>query len=338
MDLSFLQVKNDHILQGSQHYINECYTSAVQSFTQALNDNKKNSAANLYRANAYIALGDYKNALVDLDEVERSQEKLFEVYYKKGIAFFNLPDYGSSHEYLLKAIAVSQSPEQRENVDRWMSKLKTELPKEVLNKIQGSTNTSQLTTFKQTWDQDAQWIFLNLESSEKLESDNIVINIEKRNIAIIHKSTPVYSLVLCNSIIPNLSTKEIKADSIVLKLKKEINDFNWINVDKAKENESIGSFQQSYPSSSKKKKDWTDVEKEINKQLNAEPDEEGINSLFKQIYSRGDEETRRAMIKSFQTSGGTVLSTNWGEVKEKDYEGKDRPEPPKDQEWKKPEI
>jgi suppressor of G2 allele of SKP1 len=26
------------------------------------------------------------------------------------------------------------------------------------------------------------------------------------------------------------------------------------------------------------------------------------------------------MMKSFQTSGGTVLSTNWNEVKEKDYE------------------
>jgi len=35
------------------------------------------------------------------------------------------------------------------------------------------------------------------------------------------------------------------------------------------------------------------------------------------------------MMKSFQTSGGTVLSTNWDEVKGKDYEGKDKPEPPK---------
>ena len=35
---------------------------------------------------------------------------------------------------------------------------------------------------------------------------------------------------------------------------------------------------------------------------------------------QADEDTRRAMIKSYQTSGGTVLSTNWKEVKEKDYE------------------
>ena len=38
------------------------------------------------------------------------------------------------------------------------------------------------------------------------------------------------------------------------------------------------------------------------------------------------------MIKSYQTSGGTVLSTNWDEVAKKDYE-KERTAP-KGMEWK----
>ncbi|XP_066594966.1 protein SGT1 homolog [Prorops nasuta] len=71
-----------------------------------------------------------------------------------------------------------------------------------------------------------------------------------------------------------------------------------------------------YPSSSKKSRDWNEVEKEIKKQ---EADEKlegdaALNALFQQIYGSGSDEVRRAMNKSFQESGGTVLSTNWSEV------------------------
>jgi hypothetical protein len=33
-----------------------------------------------------------------------------------------------------------------------------------------------------------------------------------------------------------------------------------------------------------------------------------------------------------------VLSTNWGEVASKDYEGKDRVDPPEGQKWEKSEL
>ena len=66
--------------------------------------------------------------------------------------------------------------------------------------------------------------------------------------------------------------------------------------------------------------------------------EDAGSVLFKQIYANGDPDKRRAMIKSFQTSGGTVLSTDWGDVNAKDYEGKDRPDAPAGQEWRKPEL
>jgi len=39
-----------------------------------------------------------------------------------------------------------------------------------------------------------------------------------------------------------------------------------------------------------------------------------VNSFFQQIYAGADEDTRRAMLKSYTESGGTALSTDWNEV------------------------
>ena len=44
-------------------------------------------------------------------------------------------------------------------------------------------------------------------------------------------------------------------------------------------------------------------------------DGDPVNGFFKKLYAGASDETRRAMMKSYQESGGTALSTNWDEVK-----------------------
>ena len=77
-------------------------------------------------------------------------------------------------------------------------------------------------------------------------------------------------------------------------------------------------------------KNWDKIVKEFEEEeeKNGEKD---VNDLFKQIYSQGDENMRRAMNKSFLESGGTVLSTNWDEVRREKVDVK----PPDDCEFKK---
>jgi suppressor of G2 allele of SKP1 len=56
-----------------------------------------------------------------------------------------------------------------------------------------------------------------------------------------------------------------------------------------------------------------------------------LNSFFQKIFADADEDTRKAMMKSYQESGGTTLSTNWEEVQKAPVEVK----PPTGSEWKK---
>jgi suppressor of G2 allele of SKP1 len=75
-----------------------------------------------------------------------------------------------------------------------------------------------------------------------------------------------------------------------------------------------------YPSSVRVPRDWDRVGRETD-----EPQgDAALEDLFRRIYANASDDTRRAMIKSYTESGGTVLSTNWDEVKE----GRVRPEPP----------
>ena len=82
-------------------------------------------------------------------------------------------------------------------------------------------------------------------------------------------------------------------------------------------------------------RDWDAIEKDVENEIANETPvgDAAMNQLFQQIYANADDDTKRAMIKSYQTSGGTVLSTNWNEVAQKDYEHQDRIAPD-GQEWK----
>jgi tetratricopeptide (TPR) repeat protein len=328
------------LLQGMNSYITDDYKTAVKHFSEFLNTHKNNLEGLLYRANAYLNLGLISEALTDLTEAEKVNQNSFDLYYKKGIAAFKLEQFLDAGENFKKALSLATNSEQRDNLVIWTNKLEIELiENDLMPRVTSAANESDL-KFNHNWYQNATTITLTVECNTEVHKENFDILIEKKALKIIHKESgkTVWEMELSNSIVPDGSTFILNKRKVEFKLKKEVENFNWITVDRAKVIESMPNFQPSYPTSSKIKKDWDHLEKEINQELtnDAKNDpNEGMMKLFKDIFERADENTRRAMMKSFQTSGGTVLSTNWDEVKEKDYEGKDRPEAPKGQEWRK---
>ncbi|GAA5888539.1 hypothetical protein JCM6882_008990 [Rhodosporidiobolus microsporus] len=85
-----------------------------------------------------------------------------------------------------------------------------------------------------------------------------------------------------------------------------------------------------YPSSSRKQHNWdaivkasadedAELEKEFAKNPNAGGDK-ALNELFQKLYADATDDQRRAMIKSYQESNGTALSTDWSDVKKRKVE------------------
>ncbi|KAI0244654.1 Cochaperone protein [Massospora cicadina] len=81
---------------------------------------------------------------------------------------------------------------------------------------------------------------------------------------------------------------------------------------------SVQEVKPSYPTSSRKPKNWDALSKAAEKE--EEQEDQGINAVFQKIYRNADEDTRRAMLKSFTESNGTALSTDWKDVSSKKYE------------------
>nr|GMC96380.1 suppressor of G2 allele of SKP1 [Ipomoea batatas] len=143
---------------------------------------------------------------------------------------------------------------------------------------------------------------------------------------------------LFGKIIPANCRYEVMSTKIEIRLAKA-QAIHWTSLEYSSEGSVVqkalvpsDGFKPSYPSS-KPKKDWDKLEAQVKKE---EKDEKldgdaALNKFFRDIYKDADEDTRRAMMKSFVESNGTVLSTNWNEVGSKKVEGS----PPDGMEMKK---
>ncbi|KAG2732935.1 hypothetical protein G9P44_003925 [Scheffersomyces stipitis] len=85
--------------------------------------------------------------------------------------------------------------------------------------------------------------------------------------------------------------------------------------EEAEDNDEVRKAALSYPSSSKKAVNWANFK--VNED---EEEDKGENSFFTKLYEDVDDDTRRAMMKSYVQSNGTVLTTNWAEAKDKEFE------------------
>jgi len=128
---------------------------------------------------------------------------------------------------------------------------------------------------------------------------------------------------------PNESTFKVTGSKIEFKLKKATEGLRW----EVLENDSTPT--ETVPKPHNSSKDWDKIGKEADEEFKKDVEEGGgeaaLQQMFKNIYANASAETQRAMMKSFQESNGTVLSTNWNEVGKEKVEMK----PPDSMEFRK---
>ncbi|KAJ1679590.1 Cochaperone protein [Spiromyces aspiralis] len=130
---------------------------------------------------------------------------------------------------------------------------------------------------------------------------------------------------LFGQIVPDESSYEVLSTKIEVRLKKKVPGSKWTSLvaDKNDDKVEVKDAAHKYPTSSKVQRNWDKIAKDTENDPELKPSgEQAMTQLFQQIYRDGDENTRRAMIKSYQESNGTALSTNWEEVKKNPVETK----------------
>ncbi|ETN65324.1 chaperone binding protein [Anopheles darlingi] len=142
---------------------------------------------------------------------------------------------------------------------------------------------------------------------------NYSVQLEQNSLQLKADGIEPISLSLWNPINVEQSGHKATPSKVEIKLAKLIGH-RWESLERPVQTEESSPATTAATSASvagKPKHNWDKISKEIDQE---EDKEDSVNELFRKIYADANEDTKKAMMKSYYESNGTVLSTNWSEV------------------------
>ena len=321
------------------------YDMALDMYSTYLESHRDDVNARIKRAHVNLLMKRYEDALNDATRVYIKNQSA-EALYLRGVASFWLQKYETalvSFQKALESYDVSRSGTYMEKeMKTFVRKCKAEIGEDTKLTVESSAvprsidtnktkNVSALPAKKQVslkyeYYQTDKKIVVNV--LEKLNSEkqvDVTFGEQSCEVTIVRSDNTqgILKWYLHEKINPEKSTWKLKPEKVVLKLKK-LEPKEWPDLQgKAPPSTSSTKTNKEVPKIySGSNKDWSRVDRWCKEELEKEKPqgEAALQKLFENIYKNADEDTRRAMNKSYQTSGGTVLSTNWNEVEKEDYE------------------
>ncbi|XP_059144037.1 protein SGT1 homolog [Physella acuta] len=334
--------------QANEEYVNENYNKAVELYTEALQLDDKRDDIYCHRAQSYIQLEKFSEAAKDCDKAIELNENNNKAYFKKGSALYKMNKFGEALNVFKEGHKRFESDK---NFEEWINKCQEKLPKSDSQDAKPKSNESIAQPvenqapagppkLKYDWYQTSTHVVVNI-LMKNIKQENLTVDSADRQLKIEIKDPRVsLDLTLAHRVDSQQTTIKVLSTKVEVKLKKG-EGILWSKLEGDVEEEKICPVAAApipaepprYPSSSHHAKDWDKLAKQVTEE---EKDEKlegdaALNQFFQKIYADASDETKKAMMKSFTESGGTVLSTNWSEVGTKKVEVK----PPDGMEFKK---
>lgn len=330
------------------------YTKAITLDTKS-NTNTISADTYIKRSTCYCRLNMYEESLKDSLIAVNLAPTNPNAYLKQGIAEFNLGQFRKALISFNKGNQLNQT-QKNTNFNTWIRKCEIEIGSDndidtitsmmttttIDNTSSSNTTNSDKVQIKRDYYQTATHVVLTVFIKNANKKDvKIIFESNRLDVEIKLSDSNEYALDidLYGKIIPNESRYDVLGTKIEIKMKKAesiqwtslendgtidtttcttttttttTTDTNITNTDTTKSDK----IRPQYPTSNRKQVDWTSYKVEEDK---LEGDA-ATNEMFRKWFATEDEDGQRAMLKSYYESGGTVLTAQWKDVKDKKVE------------------
>ncbi|XP_015941332.1 protein SGT1 homolog B isoform X1 [Arachis duranensis] len=341
--------------RAKEAFVDEDYDLAMDLLTKAIAFEPNNAQYYADRAQANIKLNNLAEAVADANMAIELNPSLPKAYLRKGTACMKLKEYqtakaalemGASlapgdskfidmlkqcHELIAEESDVTPIIPEKHTTTRDVSAKELEQKNDVSQQMTVAVAKPKYRhEFYQKPDEVVVTIF-----AKGIPRDSVTVDFGEQilSVRIDVPGEDAYALQprLFGKIVPSRCRYEVLSTKMEIRLAKA-EPIHWAALEfrggatvpqRAIVSSVINVQRPTYPSSKPKRIDWDKLEAQVKKE---EKDEKldgdaALNKFFRQIYQDADEDTRRAMSKSFVESNGTVLSTNWKEVGSKKVQG-----------------
>lgn len=340
--------------KATEAFIDDHFELAVDLYSQAIDLSPDNAELYADRAQANIKLENFTEAVADANRAIELEPSMAKAYLRKGVACIKFEEYQTAKTALQIGAGLAPQNSRFSNLikecDERIAEENGCLSNHSVEKA--PTSSASTTAENKTPATNGHSAAISTTTSAKpkfrhefyQKPEEVVVTIFAKGIPAKNVSVVSGEQTLSVTIdVPGEEPyrlqlrlfgkikgcrHEVLSTKVEIRLAKaEL--IHWTSLEYSKEpivpqriNVASAAQKPSYPSS-KNKVDWDKVEAEVKKQEKEEKLEgdAALNDFFQKLYGDADEDTRRAMMKSFVESNGTVLSTNWKEVGAKKIEG-----------------